>query len=399
MSIVALPPTDMYRTEALRGLPSDARVDRQSMTIFGAKAMQMGPLDPEDERKQKVDLTTLQQLVAYTNQHNAGAKMRFSHPNMSRDGMGRHVGRAKNARIVGDGDSAYVAIDSKISESARRSPNGNLADYVLDMADETPEDFGLSIVPILDREAMAKIQPDANGLVPIRMKGLRAIDVVDEPAATRGGLFSLNSDSVADLPAQATYLIDTFFGDAGPDVIRGRFDEFLNTYFRTKGANMATLVEPSADVAAKQKEIDTLKAENDALKAEVAAVQAEISALKAGTTPPVVDPVKETARVELSRRSEITALCTLAKVADADRDLFLAAGFSRSEAQDYLKSSGRLSLNNPPISEGGNDPLQKKQTDEEKYGAEFDKFSEIYSRQGIKREQFIASRKKDAPTN
>lgn len=380
MSVCTLPPAEAFTTTPLRGLPTDAKVDRKTRTIFGAKAMEFGPLNAGDARPWKVDATTLQQLAAAVNAKGPGAKMRFAHPNMSRDGMGRHLGRATNARIVGEGEASYVAVDAKLSDAATRAPGGNLADHVLDLAEEAPEDFGLSIAPLLDMDAMGKIEPDVDGLKPIRIKSLRAIDFVDEPAATRGGLFSLESDSLADLPAQATAIIDTFFGEASPEVIRGRFNEFLTTYFRSKGDPMTT-TEHAAELAAKQAEIDALNAKVASLSAPAA---------------PVADAAKEAAKAELSRRSEITALCTLAKISDADRDLMLSAGFSRADAQDWLKASGKLGAINPPISEGGNDPTAAKATPEDKFGAEFDAAADVFAVQGVSRDAYIRSRKIDA---
>lgn len=356
--IATLPQPDTFRTQPIRGLPEAAKVDRSKRTIYGAKAMEMGPLNEGDARPWKVDIVTLQQLQQFVNAKNTGVKMRFAHPNMSRDGMGRHVGRASNARIVGEGDLAYVAIDARVSDT-----NLQYSDHVLDLAESAPEDFGLSIAPLLDRAAMDKITPDANGLTPIRLKSLQAIDFVDQPAATRGGLFELDSDSIADLPAQATHLLDTFFSDSPADVIRARFGEFLNTYLQTRGDDVATETKPIEQPTEPVTQFEAVPVDT-----------------------------KEAARLELQRRSEITALCQLAKVSDEDRELMFRAGFSRAEAQDWLKSSGKLGANNPPITEGtAAEPAKK--TDDEKFAAEWDEFSDIYQRQGISKEQYVASRK------
>lgn len=386
MSIATLPADDVFRTQPIRGLMNDENTkkpDRKSGWIYGAKAMQFGPLNDGDMRPWKVDQTTLLQLKTLVNQSNTGVKMRFAHPNMSRDGMGRHLGRASNARVVGEGADAYVAIDAKLSESSKRSPNGNLYDHVFDLAEETPEDFGLSLAPIIDRETMSKIEPDEKGLIPIRLRALRAIDFVDEAAATRGGLFSLDSDSISDLPAQATNLLDTFFGEAPAEVIRGRFDEFLKSYLLSRGEPMTTTTpDHSAELAA-------LKAENEALKK----TNAELLAKKEPDTRTSEDlGKKDKAKAELIRRSELTALCKLAKC-ESDLQLFIDAGFSRTDAQDYLKASGKLQSQNPPVSEGA-DPLEKK-TPDEKYGAEFDANPEVYEQLGLSRESYIKSRRID----
>lgn len=141
--------------------------------------------------------------------------------------------------------------------------------------------------------------------------------------------------------------------------------------------------EHTAELAAKQKEIDELK------------VKVETPSQKTTETMSEGDKAKETARAELTRRSEITALCTLAKVNDADRELMINAGFNRAEAQDYLKSSGKLSATNPPVTEGGNDLGDKKKTPDDKFGEEYDANDDIYIRQGLSRFDYINSRRID----
>lgn len=242
------PSADRYRATATRGLPLAARVDRKSRTIFGAKAMQLGPLNPGDNRPWEVDATTLSQLASLVNSKANGVKMRFAHPNLSRDGMGRLVGRALNARVVND----CVLIDCRLHEFASRGPQGNLADHILDVAESAPEDFGLSAAPLLDREAMKRLEPRGGGATPIRLKGLHAIDFVDEPAATKGGLFSLESDSLADLPATLAIMLDDFFGDAADDVVRARCNEFLDRYLQTRGSTVEASVTKVIQSAAEQ---------------------------------------------------------------------------------------------------------------------------------------------------
>lgn len=360
--------------ETSRGLPTESRVDRKARTIVGAKAMQFGPLNKGDGRPWKVDQTTLEQLRDLVNAKPGGVKMRFAHPNMSRDGMGRHLGRASNARIVDSPDGAYVAVDAKIADPPANSKAADMAEHVLSLAETAPEDFGLSIAPLMNFDAMRKIEPDAEGLTPIRLEALRAIDFVDEPAATRGGLFSLDSGELADLPAVATHVFDTYFSDAPADVIRARFGEFLERYLNNRGDKMSVAtpapapVNPPAAPAPQQ-----------------TPVAAEFAA-----------PLKteaDLAREQLQRRAEIGALCKLAKVDDATKELMIQAGFSRAEAQQYLATSGHLSAANPPVVEGV-EPPSKTPDPDAKFAAEYDEHADVFSRQGLTKEQYIASRKK-----
>jgi len=397
VSVLQLPPREAFRVEPAIGLPSSARVDFDKRVIYGAKVMQLGALQPGDQRPWKVDSVTLSQLETLINQRNRGTKMRFAHPNMSRDGMGRHIGRATNARLAGEGDQRYVAVDAHLSAMGG-SRTQEMVEHVLDLAQSAPEDFGLSVAPLLDHEAMGKIEPDEQGLVPIRLKSLTAIDFVDEPAAT-DGLFSLDSEDVADLPARATHLLDTFFAGCPGHVIRERFGEFLERYLANRG------ITPMAD---KSKEAFTVEEDVAALKAEIEALKAEIVAMKEKEEEPPAAPEESPAeppaesmmskaqvKVELQRRAEITALCKLAKVPDADRDLMIASNFSRAEAQDYLRASGRLSAANPPVSEGSGDLTGKKPTQEEGFGLEWDSNRDLFTRQGVSRDAYIKSRLRD----
>lgn len=382
MSIATLPPTEAFRTMPERGLPAVARVDAKARTINGAKAIQEGPLNAGDARPYKVDETSMNQLVALVNASQTGAKMRFAHPNMSRDGMGRHLGRATNARIVtpDDGSPRYVAIDARLHESASRSPSGNLAQHVLDMATEAPEDFGLSIAPLLDSEAMNKIEPDEQGLVPIRLKALRAIDFVDEPAATSGGLFALDSGDLPDLPAQVTRILDTFFADSPAEVIRSRFGEFLTRYLINRGeVDMTTVADPKP----------TEQKPAQVAPAPVAANPAELST---ATT----DSAQAKAAAELERRSQVLAVCKLAKVDDATRDLMLSAGWDGKQCQEYLMRSGHFAAQNPPVGESAVEPTDKpKQAPEDQFAAEFEKDHKLFRQLGLSKEQYVTSRLKD----
>jgi len=392
--IAAPPKAEYFRTEKLSGLPDGARVDAAKRTIFGAKALEVGPLNAGDSRPWKVDEITLEQLQRLATAKNGGTKMRFAHPNMSNDGMGRHIGRAVNARIVRDNGPAYVAIDATLNAKGGQRTQ-DMVSHVLDLADNAPEDFGLSIAPILDREAMNKITPDENGLVPIRLKALQAIDFVDDPAATRGGLFDLHSEELQDLPAQATNLLDTFFHSSPAEVIRQRFGEFLDIYLKNRGADMAD--QPNAG-AESEKKIADLSTELSSVKAELAALKsqkpAESPATPAAPNPEEAKQAK--AKADLARVAEINALAKLAKVDDATKQLMIDAGFSRAEAQDWLKSSGHLSAKNPPISEGEGDLGSKPETPEDKFGKEFDAAKDVFSQQGVTRESYIKSRLKDA---
>jgi hypothetical protein len=128
-----------------------------------------------------------------------GLKARFTHPGLSSDGTGSKLGTLHNAKTVGD----QVIADLHFQRAAHKTPDGNLADYVMTLAEETPEQFGLSIVFENDTDRQEAHQaeytdagmfgsPDdfnTNNYPHAMLAHLRAGDVVDEPAANPEGLF------------------------------------------------------------------------------------------------------------------------------------------------------------------------------------------------------------------
>lgn len=155
-----------------------------------------------------VDQTMLEQVQVLGNENAEGVKARFTHPTMSSDGLGRALGRVKNFKKWGD----KVIADLHFFESAHNTPEGDLAEYVMMLANEDATAAGLSIVFDVDEDEQEKYQienmdsdgfdsPDPDNvqnLIHARVAQLRAADVVDEPAANPEGMFhrqSLSADA------------------------------------------------------------------------------------------------------------------------------------------------------------------------------------------------------------
>ena len=150
-----------------------------------------------------IDSAMLDQVAGGASE--AGVKARFTHPTMSSDGLGRTLGRVKSLRREGD----KVLGDLHFFESAHATPEGDLAEYVMMLANEDPTAAGLSIVFDTDAEATddhyneftvdgSFASPDESNeknLPHARVAKLRAADVVDEPAANPDGLFHRQSVS------------------------------------------------------------------------------------------------------------------------------------------------------------------------------------------------------------
>jgi hypothetical protein len=161
--------------------------DRDKGKAFGVKVIQVGQVN--DARPFKVDEETLQQVVDLGNSPNKGVKVRLTHP--QGDGIGSHLGRASNFYIDGD----CVRADLSIAKSAKHSPMGTMFEYFFSMAEEDPEALGMSIAAVLNGSEM---EPDDAGYAPLRVSKLWAVDVVGDPAATRGGLFHQEDDYMSE---------------------------------------------------------------------------------------------------------------------------------------------------------------------------------------------------------
>ncbi len=184
-----------FRAGVARGIAEPASsVDREQGVIRNYSVITKGPalghgLD--------VDETTLDQVVDLGNRSKLGIKSRFDHPNASNTSMGTFVGRTVNFRRVGD----RVLGDLHLSESAKVSPQGNLHEYILSLAEEDPAAFGASIVftgkpeQLLDDNGKPLRGDDGKDLpARARVDALLASDIVDDPAANPDGLFSADAE-------------------------------------------------------------------------------------------------------------------------------------------------------------------------------------------------------------
>ncbi len=199
-----------FRAGIARGLKAEQAVDRKGGDngvgiIRGAAVLSRGEAQGHGLW---CDKEFLRQTADAINESPTGLKSRFTHPSSSGDGMGTQLGRVKNATVDGD----TVRADLHFAEHAHDTPDGDLAGYVLNLAEQDPDTFGLSIAFSHDKGAEnlhfnnfsnasgAFESPDpanTDNLPHIRLHKLRATDVVDEPAANPSGLFHGNSGALA----------------------------------------------------------------------------------------------------------------------------------------------------------------------------------------------------------
>lgn len=144
-------------------------VDRSNRTIRGLVIMQLGPTKTKEPWL--VDMTTLRQLVELGNAGKIQAHL--THDHTGQEGIGDRLGEFSNFRI----DMDVVRADLKLFEAASKSPSGDIADFVMTLAEET-DDFGVSVV-------VGTAKGDMVGdRVQMRIKEFLSADVVGRPAAT-----------------------------------------------------------------------------------------------------------------------------------------------------------------------------------------------------------------------
>jgi len=122
-----------------------------------------------------------------------GLKCRFDHPTACSRAVGTFVGRFRDARR----DGLHARADLYLSDAAAKSPDGDLRDYILTLAEEDPEAFATSIVfmpgesyvPDRADQSLREAHPDEKDPFwkpHARIKSLHHCDVVDEGAANDG---------------------------------------------------------------------------------------------------------------------------------------------------------------------------------------------------------------------
>lgn len=196
-----------------------------------------------------LDSTFIGQVAAIPPRNGqSGIKARFTHPTLSSDGLGRFVGRVFNRRVEGD----QAVGDIHFSKSAHDTPDGNLAKYLMDLAEEDPRAFAMSIAfrpdvgAMEDFEARNKdedgrfVSPDednANNFPHIRLAELVAVDFVDEPAANPGGLFHRGNEIAAEADCLAEFALglteekpELCHFDLSADRVKAYVRRFLETH-------------------------------------------------------------------------------------------------------------------------------------------------------------------------
>lgn len=227
----ALKHKNTFRADVARGIrDGKGGIDKETGSIYGFAVITKGEARGHGL---EIDETTLDQVVELGAKSSIGIKSRFGHPNMSNSAVGTFLGRAKNFRR----DNGLVRADLYFDKTAYKTPNGDLADYVLDLAQSDPQAFGSSIVfdgepeYRLNEDGTRKKDETGKTLLPLaRITKLWAVDVVDDPAANNGMFSTFFSETVKP-SAEMTVFLDKFLSD--PDAVEKTI-AFLQRYSLTK---------------------------------------------------------------------------------------------------------------------------------------------------------------------
>jgi hypothetical protein len=244
-----------FRSTTCRQKPTE--VDTYSRTISGFAVITKGEAQGHGLW---IDDEFLAQVAAAMKDER-GLKSRFTHPGLSSDGMGKYLGRAKNGYVDGD----VVRGDLFVSDTSDKSPDGKLGEYVLSFAKEDPEAFGASIVFSRDTKTESLFMrehetehededgyrsrrfqsPDpenTRNLRHARLAVLRAVDIVDDPAANPGGMFSAGEEMATRaemLLSFATGLSDSAPEEAFSGISGDRIKTFFEGFLERHGLELA----------------------------------------------------------------------------------------------------------------------------------------------------------------
>ncbi|MGD9632186.1 MAG: hypothetical protein AB7G28_20695 [Pirellulales bacterium] len=358
-----------------------------------------------------IDQFAVDQVVKMGNKARGGVKSRFAHPGLSSDGMGTLLGRIRNFR--GEGDRAVA--DLHFEQSSHNTPDGDLASYVMDLAEEDPEAFGTSIVFEHDYGAEDRFLADnedegGNFQSPdndnkkhyrhARLARLLADDIVDSPAANPGGLFR-EGHEIAD---EADKLCEFALGltsdrpelkhlSADADRIASFAARFLESHNLELKQKEPVMNEQEKIAAAVKESSDKLSADHKAAIAKLQADhEAEIAKLKAPpkTDPPADDPkLAERKRVHdlhsLAANAGIKDQATINRWVDGNLSVLEA----KAEIAETVIKQGKLSKDDPPAPADNSTKAKSLATEEYRQNAK------LHASLGFAEDKWVEGRAKE----
>lgn len=209
-------------------------VDRENKQLLGFIVAEAGPFKSKRGEFSKEGLTS---IVNVGNSHRLGLKSRFTHPGLSSDGLGTHLGRATKFRLT-DNDTK-VRADLQFADVAFKGPKGDLAGYVMDLAETDPDALGTSVVIVpkeefrLNKDGTRMKDEKGEPLPPLwTAEKLFAVDVVDTGDATNSMLSAgINPEELTDHDVRQVWeQLNQMFAGQDRLTVQTRCASFLTRY-------------------------------------------------------------------------------------------------------------------------------------------------------------------------
>lgn len=266
---------------------ASGKIDSKRGVITDCSVITIGPALGHNMR---IDATTLEQVVECGNAFVGGVRVRFAEEDHE-GGAATIAGTLRKFRIDGD----QVRADLHL---LKKSP---AYDRILEMAEEIPDQFGLSIV----FSGVHEMDDDDNRIA--RCDELYGVDIVARPAANPAGLFTVPVDTGKDSDMATTKKPD--------DQAKELEVQFAQTSQALKDAETA--------LKAKDESITALTGEKTSLTTKVAELEA---ALKAKTD-------------EAAKSVESLQSCAV-EIEQLKKDVDAAKQSAGAKAQEQLAAIG-----------------------------------------------------------
>jgi len=330
----------------------------------------------KDERG-KFTKRSLEKIVELGNAESKGVRVRFGHPTLSDDGLGKFMGRATNFRIESDSGMLSVRADMSMNDTAMSPPpNGGrpLGEYVMELADTDPDAFSSSLALYVE-ELDPEDEGEPNVWIPRR---LVASDVVDTGDAVDA---FLSPEQIDDLPTgivhNATKLIDRQFEGQPRDVTEARLTAFVERYlsYRYGKAEESDMGTDDKAAASDSKRLNEVDAKIEKLSGSIE----KLATLFA-------DDLKnrQDTKAKSDRSDKIVGLCAMVGLDSAKANEFIAdETLSVEDVKDQLL---QLKIENlKPAGDSG-----EADTGDAKVLREYREHANIHSQMGITAEDYLA---------
>lgn len=376
-----------YRAPVGRGLATSSSV-RDAGGRFGAGLVTGLAVITRGEalgHNAWIDTSFIAQVDGAMRANDAGVKSRYTHPDMSGDGLAKGLGRVT---WTPSESTDVVRGDLHFWKSSRKTPEGDLGAHILERAGEDPSSFGASISFTRDIDAEIEFMlqhgaikdkhgyldisgfksPDplnVNNYPHVRLAKLRAVDIVDDPAANPDGLFA-RDEVFQEAEALLSYITGEATGVKPELVMLGvdpdRVGGFLKRFLSTRGLSIV-----------KANELGKLAEGN--FSESAAEVEVVETPAAPAAQPAAVTEVKPANAAELSSDSTREELKRFVCEFGEQGAHWYIEGISFSEAQsrkltqlqaenEKLRKELELSKQSEtvPLSQGGGDPASPSKT-------------------------------------